>query len=107
MVAPSIGSRLSAGARGPKDADPEEKAALEIPELRSQANAASVVQALQGLRGVKTAVIDLNTHLAVVDYDPRLTELDHFLAACKEAGFEATEYRVENRFPKPIKLKGG
>lgn len=106
-VAPRTTSRLSAGARGPKDAEPEEKAALEIPELRSQANAASVVQALQGLRGVKTAVIDLNTHLAVVDYDPRLTELDHFLVACKEAGFEATEYRVENRFPKPIKLKGG
>jgi len=101
------GNRLCAGARGPGGADAVEKAALEIPELRTQANVASVIQALQDLKGVKTAVIDLNTHLAVVEYDPRVTELDHFLAACKEAGFDASEYRVENRFPKPIKLKGG
>ena len=33
--------------------------------------------------------------------------LDDTLALCKEAGYEATEYRVESRFPKPIKLKGG
>jgi len=101
------GPRLCAAARGPEGADSVEKAALEIPDLRTQANVATVVQALQDLKGVKTAIIDLNTHLAVVDYDPRVTELDHFLAACKEAGFDASEYRVESRFPKPIKLKGG
>lgn len=99
--------RLSAGARGPAGVSSDEKAALEIPDLRTQDNVALVVQALRELKGVKAAVIDLNTHLAVVDYDPRVTELDHFLAACKDAGFEASEYRVESRFPKPIKLKGG
>lgn len=100
-------SRLCSAARGPAGAAPEEKTALEIPEMRDLTNVATVVQALQGIKGVKHAVADLNTHLAVVDYDPRVTELDHFLAACKEAGFDASEYRVESRFPKPIKLKGG
>lgn len=101
------GPRLCAAARDPAGATSTEKAALEIPDLRTQANVATVVQALQDLKGVKTAIIDLNTHLAVVDYDPQVTELDHFLAACKDAGFDASEYRVESRFPKPIKLKGG
>jgi copper chaperone CopZ len=101
------GPKLSAGARAPKGADAFEKAALEIPELRSQLAVSTVVEALQRLPGVRSAVVDLNTHLAVVDYNPALTELDHFLGACKDAGYEASEYRVESRFPKPIKIKGG
>jgi copper chaperone CopZ len=108
MISPRRGeNRLSAGARGPAGIVADEKSALEIPDLQTQADVASVVQALRELKGVKAAVIDLNTHLAVVDYDPRVTELDRFLTACKAAGFEASEYRVESRFPKPIKLKGG
>ena len=102
---PVAKSRLSAGARGP--ATSIEKAALEIPDLKTNEGVNTVVTALQSLPGVRSAVIDLNTHLAVVDYDPSLTELDRFLGACKEAGYEASEYRVESRFPKPIKLKGG
>lgn len=66
-----------------------------------------MTQALKQVPGVRSALIDLNTHLAVVDFDPSAAEMDHFILACKGAGFEATEYRVEARFPKPIKLKGG
>lgn len=100
-------ARLPAGARGPASADNTEKASLEIPDLKTAENAANVELALKLLHGVKGAIVDLNTRLAVVDYDPSLTELPHFLDACKSAGFEANEYRVELRFPKPIKLKGG
>ena len=53
------------------------------------------------------AIIDLNTRLAVVDYDPGRAKLPRLLTACREAGFDASEYRVEAHFPKPIKLKGG
>lgn len=84
-----------------------EKAALEIPDLKTQDEAAGVTEALQRLKGVQSAVVDLKIRLAVVDYDPALTRLSCFLIACREAGFEASEYRVEDRFPKPIKLKGG
>jgi copper chaperone CopZ len=84
-----------------------EKTALEIVDLKTNENVASVVRALEGLQGVKSAVVDLNTRLAVVDYDPGKTWLPDFVAACREAGFTASEYRVEDRFPKPIKLKGG
>jgi copper chaperone CopZ len=99
--------RLSSGAQAPRGGDTNEKAALEIPDVRTAQQASEVTLALQHLPGVRSAVIDLNTHLAVVDFDPSATELDHFILACKDAGFEATEYRVEARFPKPIKLKGG
>ncbi|MGV3723441.1 MAG: heavy-metal-associated domain-containing protein [Actinomycetota bacterium] len=99
--------RLPSGAEAPRGGDTNEKAALEIPDVRTPQHASDVILALQHLPGVRSAVIDLNTHLAVVDFDPSATELDHFILACKDAGFEATEYRVEARFPKPIKLKGG
>lgn len=99
--------RLSAGAQAPQGAGATEKTALEIPDLRTAQEASHVTLALRHLPGVRSAVIDLNTHLAVVDFDPSATELDHFILACKDAGFDATEYRVEARFPKPIKLKGG
>lgn len=100
-------TRLSLGAAGPQSKDATEKAALEIPDLRTAQNVSDVIQALKQVPGVRSAVVDLNTHLAVVDYDPSATEMDHFILACKDLGFEAAEYRVEARFPKPIKLKGG
>src|SRR5690242_1134883 len=56
-----------------------EKAALEIPDLKTAEHVAAVVSALERLKGVKSAIVDLNTRLAVVDYDPHLTELPHFL----------------------------
>lgn len=84
-----------------------EKVALDIPDLKTVENVGAVTAALQRLPGVHSAVIDLKIHLAVVDFNPTRTRLSEFLAACKEAGFEAEEYRVESRFPKPIKLKGG
>jgi copper chaperone CopZ len=98
---------LSAGARGPAGSSDVEKVSLEIPDLKTAENVAAVTGVLVGVRGVKSAIVDLNTCLAVVDYDPQVTELPVFLSACHKAGFPATEYRVENRFPKPIKLKGG
>lgn len=104
-IAPAA-PRLSAGARSARP-DPAEKALLEVPELRSRDGVLLVVDALERLEGVKSAIIDLNTRLAVVDYDPELTTLPRLLVACREAGYEASEYRVENRYPKPIKLKGG
>jgi copper chaperone CopZ len=100
------GVRLSAAAGGSQK-DCIEKAALEFPELKTQDDAHKVTTSLQQLPGVKSAIIDVRTRLAVVDYDPGKTELSIVLATCKDAGFEANEYHVENRFPKPIKLKGG
>lgn len=97
---------MCSAARSPHP-DELEKAALEIPDLKTGEQVTSVVSALQRVPGVKSAIIDLNTRLAVVDYDPALTGLPTFLTTCKDAGFEANEYRVEVRFPKPIKLKGG
>ena len=84
-----------------------EKAALDIPDLKTVENVDAVTTALRRLPGVHSAVIDLKIHLAVVDYNPARTRVAEFLSACREAGFEAEEYRVESRFPKPIKLKGG
>ncbi len=52
-------------------------------------------------------MVDARIGLAVVDYDPRRAKLPQFLTVCRNLGFPAEEYRVENRFPKPIKLKGG
>ncbi len=104
--AASADAGLPAGARAPH---PElyEKAALEIPQLKSADQAGQVTAALQRLKGVQTAIIDANTRLAVVDYDPKLTSLTRILLTCAEAGVTANEYRVELRFPKPVKLKGG
>jgi len=33
--------------------------------------------------------------------------LPKLLAVCEAAGFPAREYRVESRFPPPIRVKGG
>jgi hypothetical protein len=96
----------SAAARPPA-APEEERISLEIPALRTQEQVAEVVGALVRLRGVQSAIVDLKTCLAVVQFDPALTRLPQFLTACQEAGYPATEYRVEDRFPKPVKLKGG
>jgi copper chaperone CopZ len=104
--APGSDLRLSSAARGDRK-DPLEKAALEFPDLKTQDDASKVTTSLQQLPGVKSAIIDVRTRLAVVDYDPGMTELSIVLATCKDAGFEANEYHVESRFPKPIKLKGG
>lgn len=84
-----------------------EKAALDIPDLKTVANVDAVTAALQRLPGVHSAVVDLKIHLAVVDYDPARVQVAEFLTACRGVGFDAEEYRVESRFPKPIKLKGG
>lgn len=100
------GRQLSAAARGGCPSDPE-KAALEIPGLKSREDVDAVVTTLEGLKGVRSAILDLNTHLGVVDYFPDQVALPRLLAACRDAGYEANEYRVEDRFPKPIKLKGG
>jgi len=105
-VRPPVAALLRAGHAVAVPAEPE-KAALEIPGLRTPAEVAQVTLALQQLPGVQSAVIDLRTRLAVVDFNPRVTQLARVLGACAEVGFEANEYRVENRFPKPIKLKGG
>jgi copper chaperone CopZ len=86
---------------------PLQKAPLEVPEVKSEADAAAVVAGISALPGVHSALVDARTRLAVVDFDPRLTDLAAILAACRRAGFEAAEYRVESRFPKPVKLKGG
>jgi copper chaperone CopZ len=106
QVAPGSDLHLSSGARG-SGKDPLEKAALEFPDLKTQDDAFKVTTSLQQLPGVRSAIIDVRTRLAVVDYDPGKTELSLVLATCKDAGFEANEYHVESRFPKPIKLKGG
>jgi copper chaperone CopZ len=81
--------------------------ALEIPDLKTSEHVTTVVAALLKLPGVKSAIIDLNTRLAVVDYQCGVADLPKCLSACVEAGFPATEYHVESRFPKPIKIKGG
>ena len=104
--APGSDAHLSAGARSPHK-DSFEKAALEFPELKTQDDAHKVTTSLTQLPGVKSAIIDVRTRLAVIDYDPGKTELSIVLATCKDVGFEANEYHVESRFPKPIKLKGG
>lgn len=106
--------RVSRPAAGPKTPLPisraaleEAKVALEIPDLKSADDVTGVVRALNNLRGVRLAQVDLKTRLAVVDYLPSETGLPRFLEVCRGAGFEATEYRVEDRFPKPVKIKGG
>lgn len=99
-------SRAAALSVEPAAIEPE-RSALELPGLESSEHAASVTALLLGLHGVERAVVDARTRLAVVDYNPRLTRLALVLAACRTAGFEACEYRVESRFPRPIKLKGG
>jgi copper chaperone CopZ len=106
--APKAGATgLCHAAQAPrKNSDPE-KLCLEIPDLREQSQTRKVTDALSGVKGVSATVVDLNTRLAVVDYDPNVTGLDQFVAACRDAGFAASEYLVEKRFPKPIKLKGG
>lgn len=91
----------------PKTAGALEKAALEISDLKTSEHASGVTAALKQVQGVRSAIVDLKTGLAVVDYDPATAEMDHFILACKGAGFDAAEYLVEARFPKPIKLKGG
>lgn len=104
---PPAPRRLPAGARGPDAPSGRERTALEISDLKSQQHASTVEAALQQVTGVHSAIVDLKTGLAVVDYDPRTTRLERFILACRGAGFAAAEYRVEDRFPKPIKLKGG
>jgi copper chaperone CopZ len=84
-----------------------EKVSLEIRDLKTADEVTRVTGALYRVVGVKTAIIDLRTGLAVVDYDPRQAALPRFLLACQSEGFPASEDRVEQRFPKPIKLKGG
>lgn len=104
--APGSGVHLSAAARSPHK-DSIEKAALEFPDLKTQDDAHKLTTSITQLPGVKSAIIDVRTRLAVIDYDRGKTELSIVLATCKDAGFEANEYHVESRFPKPIKLKGG
>ncbi len=101
--------RASVFPAAPRDSAPiePEKAALEIPDLRTPVDGAKVTVALQNTLGVCTAVVDVRTRLAVVDYDPRRIRLARLLEVCAGEGFDAHEYRVESRFPKPIKLKGG
>ena len=84
-----------------------DKVALDLMDLRGAIAAERVTLALLRIPGVSTAIVDGNTGLAVVDFDPRKAELGKFLLACKDVGFDAAEYRVERRFPKPIKLKSG
>src|SRR5438067_379953 len=76
-----------------------EKAALEFPSLKSDEDLAAVTSALNGAPGVASAIVDGRTGLAVVDYDSGRTRLERLLTACRDAGFEAHEYRVEERFP--------
>lgn len=100
-----LASRLVAQAE-PKVVEPE-KAALEFPEMRTPEEGALVTHGLLQVRGISMVIVDARTRLAVVDYDPGRLSMDLVLTACKDLGFAAREYRVENRFPKPIKLKGG
>lgn len=98
----------AARVKGKKPSAPRvEKVALEISDLQNSANAQSVSSALCEVPGVQSAVIDVRIGLAVVDFDPSRARLPQFLAVCRNLGYPAEEYRVENRFPKPIKLKGG
>ncbi len=90
----------------PKPVEPE-KAALEFPEMRTPEEGALVTHGLLQVRGISMVIVDARTRLAVVDYDPGRLSMDLVLTACKDLGVPAREYRVENRFPKPIKLKGG
>lgn len=83
------------------------KLALEFPDLRDRGEADRATSALLGLRGVSCAIVDARTRLAVVDYNPRDTGLAAITETCRTAGLAVREYRVEDRFPKPIKLKGG
>lgn len=84
-----------------------ETASLEFPSLDTPEQARTLVAALQGSRGVQSAVIDVRTRLGVVHFNAADTGLERLLRTCREAGQEANEYRVESRFPKPVKLKGG
>jgi copper chaperone CopZ len=102
---PAVG-RVAAPAE-PVAASEPCKAALEIPGLKTAEEVAAITRAWRDLPGVSTAIVDLRTRLAVVDYDPSLTNLPAILAVSEGAGLPANEYRVESRFPKPIKLKGG
>jgi len=91
----------------PPVAQPVRKVALEIADLKTADQLSVVTSTLSGITGVKSAFVDLNTRLAVVDYDPVRTSPPRILVACAQLGFPASEYRVEQRFPKPIKLKSG
>lgn len=101
------GAQLSSAARGPARAAEWEKVSLEFKDIAGAEDAATLTSALLGLPGVKSAVVDPKIRLGVVDYDPAVTRLAEFIRVCKSVGIEAAEYRVESRFPKPVKLKGG
>ena len=115
MTAPGAGAAAKRGGPTPprrpalesRRAPEPEIASLEFPRLDTAEQARALVAALQGSRGVQSAVIDVRTRLGVVHFDATATGLERLLRACREAGQEANEYRVESRFPKPIKLKGG
>src|SRR5262249_30007305 len=83
------------------------KCQLEVADLTSSESAASIIRALRCVRGVLGAVADVNTRLVVLDYDVRTPAVPAFRRACGGAGHSASEYLVERRFPKPVRLKGG